>query len=489
MHRNIRLPFSVRRAFLLLVPAAIALLAACTPGNPQSTFGAEGPVAREQAELFIIIFWVALVILVLVEGALIYSTIKFRRRDTRMPRQVHGNTKLEVTWTIIPALILVVIAVPTIQGILYQSDPPDGQEPLEVVAIGHQWWFEFRYPGEAIITANELHVPSGRPVRVTLDSQDVIHSFWIPKLAGKVDMVPNNDNHMWFLAEEPAEAGADPVTYFGQCAEFCGFAHAMMRFRVIAHAPEDFDAWVNQWHTPPDPPAPGSPEADGGLLFATHCSTCHTVDTYRPGGYGAEIDQQAARWDAWTANPQGARIVSAPNLTQFGTRTTIGAGVDPLTQGNLVAWVQDPSSIKEGTRMQEHAAIYQTPDNHAGLQPEEVQAIAAFLMSLQPGEGGPAPTPGPLPGDPVERGQQVFQISGCNGCHSTGTDRIVGPGLQGVYARAGERRPNMTAEQYITESVQSPSAYIVEGFDPAMPPFNLSDQEIGDLIAYLRTLE
>ena len=181
----------------LLIAAAALLFAACTPSNPQSTFGVSGPVSREQADLFKFVFWIAVVVFVLVEGLIVYFAIRFRRRsDSEMPAQIHGNTKLEITWTLIPALIIFAIAIPTVRGIWDLATPPDGDN-LSVEAVGHQWWFEFRYPNQEIVTANELHIPVGVPVVIDLHSQDVIHSFWVPKLAGKVDMVPLKNNQLW----------------------------------------------------------------------------------------------------------------------------------------------------------------------------------------------------------------------------------------------------------------------------------------------------
>jgi cytochrome c oxidase subunit 2 len=471
---------------LTFVLAAAALLAAaCYPDNPQSTFGVEGPVARQQAGLFKFIFWIAVGVFVVVEAAIIFFALRFRaRRGGGLPDQTHGNTRLEVTWTIIPALVLLAIAIPTIKGIYDTSRPPvSAGEPLVLEAIGHQWWFEFRYPEEEVVTANELHIPTGRPVIMELRSQDVIHSFWVPKLAGKVDMIPNNDNRVWMQADKPG-------VYFGQCAEFCGIAHAKMRFRVIAHEPAEYAAWLRRMQTPPL--AVTGDAAEGRTLFAANCSTCHTVDSYRAGGYAAEIAQQDSRWAAWRASPDPegdspSRIVSAPNLTHFGERTTLGAGLRELNLDNLVAWIKDPSAIKPGTRMQAHAVVYQTPDSKAGLTDAEIGKIASYLLSLKPGEGGAAEAP-PAAGGPA-RGQELFITNGCSGCHSTGDNTVIGPGLKGVHTRAGERKPGTSADDYIKESLRAPAAFVVPGFAPVMPPFaGLSDTDIADLVEYLKTL-
>ena len=486
MHPVRNQPRRLSPAIIALSLAAAALAAtACYPGNPQSTFGTHGPVAKQQADLFKFIFWIAVAVFVVVEGAVIFIAVRFRmKRGDKIPEQTHGNPRLELAWTIVPAIILLVITIPTIKSIFYTNKPPgDGPEPLNIEAVGHQWWFEFRYPVEEVVTANELHVPTGRPVFVHITSQDVIHSFWVPKLAGKVDMIPNRDNKVWFQADEPG-------TYLGQCAEFCGIAHAKMRFRVIAQDPAEYDAWVTGMHVAPA--AAAGSAADGRTLFAANCSTCHTVDSYKAGGYAAEIATQQARWAGWRANPDvdgdnPARIVSAPNLTHFGQRTTFAAGLRDLTPENLFAWIRDPSSIKQGTRMQAHAAVYQTEDRKAKLSDVEINSIADYLLSLKPGEGSQKAA---TVASPAVRGQDLYISNGCSGCHSTGENVIVGPGWKGVYERAGTRKPGVSAEDYIRESVKNPTAFVVPGFNPVMPPFaGLSDADIGDLIEFMKTLK
>jgi cytochrome c oxidase subunit 2 len=456
----------------------------CATGNPQDTFSPAGPVADEQAALFKFVFWIAVVVFVLVEGAVIYITLRYRRKsDEEMPAQTHGNTKLELTWTFIPALIIVAIAIPTVRSIWNISDPKLEGPTMTVEAIGHQWWFEFRYPAEEIITANELRVPVGTNIQLKLGSQDVIHSFWTPRLAGKVDMVPTRDNQMWFKADEPGE-------YYGQCAEFCGIIHAMMRFRVIAVPEDEYLAWVDGMRRAPDAPAAGSTEAQGATLFTANCSTCHTTNGYALGSYEREIAAQDSRWNGWLASGDDAAIVSAPNLTNFGQRQTFAAGIRDTNKANLIEWITDPSQIKQGTRMQAHAVVYDTPDHKANLTPDEVSAIADYLLSLVPGTSAATPTPVPG-GDPVAAGMALFQANACSGCHSTGTNTIVGPGLAGIGDRAATTAPGLNADAYITQSIREPQAFIVEGFSAPspMPAFgSLSDTDISNLIAYLKTL-
>ncbi len=482
MHRDFRLLFPFRAATLFLVLILIALLAACTPDNPQSTFGAAGSVAEDQARLFEFIFWIAVVIFILVEGAVIYAAIRFRRRsdNDELPHQTHGNDKLEIAWTIIPALVLIAIAVPTLIDIWAQQNgvPDDQGDVLSVEAIGHQWWFEFRYPDYEIITSNELHIPVDRPVAFKLESQDVIHSFWVPKIAGKVDMVPLHENYMWMTGTEVGE-------FYGQCAEFCGIAHAHMRFRVFVHTEEDFLVWTEGMHTAPDALQPGSAEAVGQQLFAGNCSSCHTNNSTSPGSYAREISSQQTRWNGWVSDIENSAIVSAPNLTHFGTRKTIGAGLKGLNHESLVGWITDPSSIKIGTRMQEHAVVYDTADGTANLSTAEISDIATYLLSLKPGSGSAV---GSVESVAID-GATVFATN-CTSCHSTTDSTAIGPSLAGIADRAGSRIPGMSAEEYLVDSITNPGNFIVDGYPAVMPEWgHLGNEIIDALITYLKTLK
>lgn len=485
MHHRLTPSKLSKLALVVLAIAATLLIAACSPQHPQSTFGYAGPVARDQGNLFLLIFWIAVAVFIVVEGVIIYAAIRYRRRDDKIPKQVHGNTKLEITWTILPSIVIAAIAVPTIIGIWEQQRgaPTDMGDVLEVEAIGHRWWFEFRYPNQEVVTANEMHVPIGRPVNVKLASQDVIHSFWVPKLAGKVDMVPLNDNLLWFIAEEPG-------IYDGQCAEFCGIAHAHMRFRVIAHPEEDFQNWVAGMRTPPEPFEPGSAEQQGQTLFATHCKTCHTDDSWRQDAYSLEIQQQDSRWATWLDDIENSRIVSAPNMTHYSQRNFLGAGIKENSRENLIKWINDPNDIKIGTSMQAHAAVYQErADNKANLSPQEVENIADYLLALKPGDISQLTAPVITGDTPEERGEQLFISIGCNACHSLDAETtIVGPSLVGIADRAGTRT-SLSADDYMRESINDPSAFIVEGFTNSMVVPKLPADQVEDLIAYISTLE
>jgi cytochrome c oxidase subunit 2 len=233
-----------RRGRTRLLATTALVLAACS--GEQNALDPAGPFAQRPHDLILWVFGIAVVVFVLVQGLILYTSFRYRRRegDDSMPEQVHGNTKLEIVWTLIPAMILAAIAVPTVQLIFEQMDEPD-EDYLTVEVIGHRWWFEYYYPDYDIYTANEMAIPVGVPVRLEMTATDlarspdlgVIHSFWIPRLAGKQDLVPGHTTYLNLQADEPGR-------YLGQCAEYCGLSHVNMRARVEAMDMADFEAWV-----------------------------------------------------------------------------------------------------------------------------------------------------------------------------------------------------------------------------------------------------
>jgi cytochrome c oxidase subunit 2 len=296
-------------------------------------------------------------VFVVVEGLLVYSVYRFRQRSESdpMPAQIHGNTRIEIMWTIAPALILLVIAVLTFRTQAENSVQP--VDAMKIQVVGHQWWWEFRYPDSNVVTANDVYIPTGRDVQFQMTSVDVIHDPWVPKLAGKTDAIPGHTTFVSFRTDKPG-------IYRGLCAEFCGAQHAVMRFRVVAVAPEVFQRWFQQHQQPVGPAfaptgtdavrlGPGDP-ARGEKAFLNVknlCITCHRIEGYKE-----------------------AVGVTGPNLTYFGNRETIGAGALPNTAQNLKLWIQNPGAVKAENLM---AAVIK----EGMISDQDIDDIVAFLES------------------------------------------------------------------------------------------------------------
>lgn len=280
-------------------------------------------------------------IFVVVQVLLLVAVFRFRERDPgAIPRQVRGSAALELAWTVLPAVILIFIAFPTVGAIFRtQAAPPKGA--LRVKVIGHQWWWEFQYPDLGVATASDLHLPAGRPVSLEITGADVIHSFWVPQLGGKRDAIPGSRTRIVLTADTPGE-------YYGQCAEFCGASHANMRHLAVVDTPEAFAAWVARQQEPAAIPPDGSPAAAGREVYRTGtCVGCHTVRGVSAGGIG-------------------------PDLTHFGSRRTIAGGILPNTAENLARWLKNSPTLKPGSLMPEQT-----------LSDPEVAALVAYLQSLR----------------------------------------------------------------------------------------------------------
>jgi cytochrome c oxidase subunit 2 len=306
-----------------------------------STLVGRSDLNRAILSVYSIITWACAVIAVVVSVALAVILLRFRDRPgvDGLPRQIRGHTGLELAWTIAPALVLLVIAIPTIQVVFRTQGAAAPPNALEVRVRGWQWWWEFRYPELDVVTANELHLPVGRPVVFTLEGPDVIHSFWVPQLGGKRDVVPGRLNQLTLTPERAGE-------YWGQCAEFCGASHANMGLRVIVEEPTAFERWVAAQAAPP--PEPEGAAAEGKALYArSACVGCHTIRGVSAGVLG-------------------------PDLTHFGSRTLFGAGLWPNEPQHLVSWLKDPPALKPGAKMP-----------NLNLTDAEAQALAAYLMSLK----------------------------------------------------------------------------------------------------------
>jgi cytochrome c oxidase subunit 2 len=329
--------------FAALAIASVA--AACGGDFPQSSLIPQSDVAREIDALFRGIFWWAMAVFVVVEGALIVAIIRFRERPgAPTPRPVHGHTLLEIGWTLAPAIILIFIGVPTMIT-LWRIDRPPERSEVRVEVVGHQWWWEFNYPDLGITTANELHVPVGKTVDLRLRSADVMHSFWFPRVAGKRDLVPGRINQLWFT---PDSVGVYP----GQCAEFCGTSHALMAMRLHVEEEEDFERWAEQQlREAEEIDEAEDPLATAGrdLFFgAGGCISCHQIRGTVAAG------------------------ILGPDLTHVGGRETIAAGVLENTLDNLASWIEDPHEVKPGNLMLD-----------MGLTEEQARQVAAYLLSLE----------------------------------------------------------------------------------------------------------
>ena len=376
-------PRRIRYLLMFGVLFALLLLVACSTGK-QSTWDPVGPVADKQLELFNVLLWTMVAVFVLVEGALVYALIRFRARPGREPSRTHGNLPLEITWTVIPTILVLGLGIWSVLTLFELDKPPSSEENvLQVIVTGHQWWWEFEYPdaggGKRITTANELRIPVDRAVTLDLTSDDVLHSFWVPKLAGKLDVIPTRTNKMWFKADS-SKIDTLPATFYGQCAELCGIAHAQMRMRVTVLSQQDYDAWVRNY----GPPQPLTDRAQVAqtVTFPANCGLCHTLNPSDP-----KYDDGPVQNSRLKTFLQGAIDgidvipVPAPNLTDLRTRRTLGAGLIDLNVENIRRWLQNPEDVKPGNKMAKHALIYQGGD--ISLNDDEIEGLIEYLLQLQ----------------------------------------------------------------------------------------------------------
>ena len=339
-----------RKFVLLLVIWIGALVGSAFADGPDQVTNIFKPLstpAESSYQAAVLAMSVCAVIFVIVGGLLVYTIIRFRRRaanDGSEPPQVYGSNQIELAWTVLPVLIVFVLVLVTARTLADVQNQPTLPDSLNVTVVGHQWWWEIRYPGLGIVTANELHVPvsSADKRRLTflqLQSADVAHSFWVPQLAGKTDLIPNRVNRMWI---EPKVVG----TYLGNCAEYCGTQHARMLLRVIAHEPDDFAKWVaaQQQNAAEEVQV----QAGRQVFFANSCVNCHTIiGTTSKGRFG-------------------------PDLTHLMSRDTLGSGAAPNTPEKLRAWVRDPQTIKNGTLMP-----------NMQLSDKDLDQLVAYLLTLK----------------------------------------------------------------------------------------------------------
>ena len=329
------------------VAAEAATDPAATSMSPTNIFAPVSTPAKSIFGLSVFVLAVTAAIFVVVFSLLTYAVVKFRRRindDGREPPQVYGSNQVELAWTVIPVLIVVALFMATARVIADVQKTHRLDNAIEVIAIGHQFWWEYRYPGLNVVTANELHVPvsnldNSTPTFIKLLSADTDHSFWVPRLAGKTDLIPNHPNSMWI---DPHETGL----YLGQCAQYCGTQHAKMPLRVYVQSRDQFDQWIQEQR---HPAAVNDAVSIGRRVFeTTACINCHAVSgTVANGRFG-------------------------PDLTHLMSRDTIAAGAALNTPNNLRLWIRNPEALKPGSLMP--AMELNDPD---------LDALTAYLETLR----------------------------------------------------------------------------------------------------------
>jgi cytochrome c oxidase subunit II len=355
---------AVRGALVLLL---LLITTACASSDdvPQSSLEPGGEFARAPDVLWNVTLAIAAVVFVLVQGILIFTLIRFRHKEGRKAAQFHGNTKVEVALTVVPALILAGLAIPTVGTIFdLQGDPATDVMRVEVVA--HQFWWEFIYPDEGVITANELHIPVDTEVVLELQgavsdavdgNAEVIHSFWLPRLGGAQDMIPGHTNFLRISADEPGR-------FDGQCKEFCGLSHANMRVVAYSHTQEDFDAWVEEQSAPAVENASGD-AGDGQELFTQNFDVRSTVVEEGADQYSC------ASCHAVQPGPDAQPRIG-PNLTHFASRSTFAGATFKNNAENLAAWLRDPHGARPGSKM---PAL--------DLSEDQINSLVAYLQSLE----------------------------------------------------------------------------------------------------------
>ena len=437
-----------------LTVGLVALFAACGQNQPDSIFHQRTDVNREVDFLFRILIWAGSIVFVLVEAILIYTLVKYRKRPGQAePEHVHGNTALEITWTVVPLLILVIIGIPTVTTI-FRTQAAARSDALQVEVVGHQWWWEFRYPQYNVVTANEVYLPLGRTVNFTLRSADVIHSFWVPALSGKRDVMPvmahavtNHTNYLWYT---PDSAG--PGAWNGVCVEYCGASHANMRFKAFTVSPQDFESWAKHQQEP----------AAGSQPPVT------PVPIPAPGA----------------APPAGKTATSAPAAPSAAPSAASTNAAAATTQQPAPAQVLQAGFIAFPREQLPENAIPRTPIP-AGLTFDD-----ALLAK----------------GDPANGAKLMVGAGTCLGCHMiNGVPAmigVIGPNLTHLASRttigAGlyPNDPQHLALWIKNAAEMKPGAIMptlgAGQYDPVRKMkamVQLTDQQIADIVAYLQTLK
>jgi cytochrome c oxidase subunit 2 len=443
----------LRRLLAAALPAVLAVaLAACNSADyPNSVFHSHTDFNRDVGYLFKILIWLGTIVFVVVEALLLYAIVRFRRRsDDDRPEHVHGNVTLEILWTAIPALILAFIAIPTVRTI-FRTQARASADALQVEVIGHQWWWEFRYPQYKVVTANELYLPVGRTVNFSLKSADVLHSFSIPQLGGKRDLITNHTNFLWFT---PDSIGVTALN--GMCAEYCGASHANMRFKAFTVTPADFESWARHQQTP----------AAFGAVAPTTPPTVSAADS-------ATLRAELAA-NANGHNEPGSHLTPATTPATFAAMAASSAPA--VEQAGYVAFPR--------------------------------AQLPAYVIPRTPLPPGIARWNASLTGDP-EKGRAFLSTGqgGCVGCHAINgmpmMAGVIGPNLTHLASRttiAGGLYPNDTEHlalwirnsRYMKPGVIMPTLGAFQR-DPTtnmtIPKTGLSDQQIADIVAYLQALK
>jgi cytochrome c oxidase subunit 2 len=457
----------------------------CNEAHPNTTLVPHSDFGREIDFLWDRLLLLGTIVFVLVEGVLVFVVIKYRRRDNQpTPPQTHGSTKLEITWTLIPAVILVFIAVPTVRTIfITQAQAAPGS--LNIDVTGHQWWWEFRYPEYGITTANEIYLPAGRTVNFRLRSADVIHSFWTPQLGGKRDVVTNRTNYIWYT---PDSSTASNV-WNGFCAEYCGSSHANMRFRVFTVTPQQFESWAAGQkalaHFQPVAPAPtpGSPIPPPAEGAAVTVPAGPLAPTQQAQAAAKGVAQRSSGTAAYGGTQPAVARGQAPEANPGAVALGKGAPPPAATSFASTAGALPPGYIYPREKIPDYAVP------HAPVPPD---------LKFTAGLTGVA-----------ARGKQVFSGAACIGCHSIAgnpaAQGITGPNLTHVGSRstiAAGRFPNTAAylalwiknARKMKPEVIMPTLGLDE-FDPVLKAKvttangGLTDQQIADIVAYLTALK
>ena len=458
-----------------LTVALAVLLTACGQSHPDSIFHHRTDVNRDVDFLFKLIIWLGTAVFIFVEAILVFTLIKFRKRPGQPePKHVHGNTTLEITWTVVPLIVLAVIAIPTIRTI-FKTQAAAVSDALQVEVIGHQWWWEFRYPQyttreasgrvDTVVTANELYLPIGKTVNFTLHSHDVIHSFWVPALSGKRDVVTNHTNYLWYTTDSSGVG-----VWNGACVEYCGASHGNMRFKAFTVTQADFDSWI------------------------AHQEQVATVLTPQPGS---------------GAVTTGAAAALAANGGASAAGANTGPGQIAAPSGGAPA--RQPSSQAAnapGAGVPNAAGAVNTQVAQAGFIAYPRDSLPTYAIPQTPLPAGLAFNDGLLASGNAAAGEKLVTTGVCIGCHTVHGEQfmagIVGPNLTHLATRttiAAGLYPNDA--QHLARWVKDAPAMKAGVIMPALglgeyDPVNLkgpvktggfTDQQIADIVAYLQTLK